>query len=53
MRGAAPVTHRAARQIQRREAIAVTVPPNNLTTDQRGLPRLAGAHVDIGAYEAQ
>jgi streptogramin lyase len=24
-----------------------------LTTDQRGFPRLAGAHVDIGAYELQ
>jgi CSLREA domain-containing protein len=24
-----------------------------LTTDQRGQPRLAGAHVDIGAYERQ
>jgi CSLREA domain-containing protein len=32
---------------------AVTGPPDNLTTDQRGLPRHAGAHVDIGAYEAQ
>jgi hypothetical protein len=31
----------------------VTGPPLNLTTDQRGLPRLSGAHVDIGAYEAQ
>src|SRR5262249_6046843 len=28
-------------------------PPLNLTTDQRGLPRKSGAHVDIGAYEAQ
>ncbi|HEX7408088.1 MAG TPA: choice-of-anchor Q domain-containing protein, partial [Candidatus Binatia bacterium] len=27
----------------------VTGPPLNLTTDQRGLPRLSGAHVDIGA----
>ena len=26
---------------------------NFLTTDQRGLPRLSGAHVDIGAAEAQ
>jgi hypothetical protein len=25
----------------------------NLTTDQRGLPRKSGAHVDIGAYEFQ
>jgi CSLREA domain-containing protein len=32
---------------------AVTGPPLSLTTDQRGLPRLSGAHVDIGAYEAQ
>jgi hypothetical protein len=32
---------------------AVTGPPLSLTTDQRGLPRLFGAHVDIGAYEAQ
>jgi hypothetical protein len=32
---------------------AVTGPPDNLTTDQRGLPRKAGAHVDIGAYEMQ
>jgi CSLREA domain-containing protein len=32
---------------------AVTGPPLNLTTDQRGLPRLSGEHVDIGAYEAQ
>ena len=32
---------------------AVTGPPDNLATDQRGLPRKAGAHVDIGAYEAQ
>jgi CSLREA domain-containing protein len=32
---------------------AVTGPPLNLTTDQRGLPRLSGAHVDIGAYEAR
>jgi len=26
-------------------------PPENLTTDQRGSPRLSGAHVDIGAFE--
>jgi hypothetical protein len=26
---------------------------NSLATDQRGLPRLSGAHVDIGAYELQ
>ena len=32
---------------------AVTYPPDNLATDQRGLPRKAGAHVDIGACEAQ
>jgi CSLREA domain-containing protein len=32
---------------------SVTGPPDNLTTDQRGLPRLSGAHVDIGAYEVQ
>jgi len=32
---------------------AVTGPPDNLTTDQRGLPRLSGARVDIGAYEVQ
>jgi hypothetical protein len=31
----------------------VTGPPLTLTTDQRGLPRLSGAHVDIGAYEVQ
>ena len=31
----------------------VTGPPDNLSTDQRGLPRLSGAHVDIGAYEVQ
>ena len=28
-------------------------PPFNLTTDQRGLPRKFGAHVDIGAFEFQ
>ena len=27
--------------------------PFNLTTDQRGLPRKSGAHVDIGAFESQ
>jgi hypothetical protein len=32
---------------------AVLGPPDNLATDQRGLPREAGSHVDIGAYEAQ
>jgi len=32
---------------------AVTGAPDNLTTDQRGLLRETGAHVDIGAYEAQ
>lgn len=32
---------------------SVTSPNLNLASDQRGLPRLAGAHVDIGAYEAQ
>jgi CSLREA domain-containing protein len=32
---------------------SVTGPPLNLTTDQRSLPRLSGAHVDIGAYEVQ
>ncbi len=32
---------------------AVMGPPYNLTTDQRGLARQAGLHVDIGAYEAQ
>jgi len=32
---------------------SVTNAPYNLTTDQRGLPRLSGAHVDIGAVEAQ
>ena len=30
----------------------VTGPPFNLTTDQRGLPRKSGPHVDIGAYES-
>jgi CSLREA domain-containing protein len=32
---------------------AVTGPPFDLATDQRGLPRKWGLHVDIGAYEAQ
>ncbi len=32
---------------------SVISPPLNLTTDQRGLPRLAGSHVDIGAFEVQ
>ncbi len=32
---------------------AVLGPPYSFTTDQRGLARLAGAHVDIGAYESQ
>lgn len=32
---------------------AVTGPPDNVTTDQRGLDRNAGLHVDIGAYELQ
>jgi hypothetical protein len=32
---------------------AVTSPPLNLRTDQRGLPRQAGENVDIGAYEVQ
>src|SRR5207244_2459322 len=27
--------------------------PFNLATDQRGLPRKSGAHVDIGAFEFQ
>jgi hypothetical protein len=27
--------------------------PTSLTTDQRGFPRLSGAHVDIGAVEVQ
>ena len=32
---------------------SVTIPPDNLSTDQRGVRRLSGPHVDIGAYEAQ
>ena len=32
---------------------AVLGSPHNLTTDQRGFPRLLGAHLDIGAYEAE
>ena len=32
---------------------AITGPPLNLTTDQRGRARLAGAQVDIGAFETQ
>ena len=32
---------------------AVLDPPTELVTDQRGLPRLSGAHVDIGGYEVQ
>ena len=31
---------------------SVLGPPHNLTTDQRGIPRLQGIHVDIGAFEA-
>jgi len=31
----------------------VVGPPTNLSTDQRGLPRQAGLHVDVGAYEVQ
>ncbi len=30
---------------------SVTGPPLNITSDQRGFPRPAGAHVDIGAFE--
>ena len=29
----------------------VVAPPYNITTDQRGFPRKAGPHVDIGAFE--
>jgi len=32
---------------------SITGPPLNLTTDQRGLARQSGQHVDIGAYEVQ
>jgi hypothetical protein len=32
---------------------AVLGPPDNLATDQRGLPRKAGLQIDIGAYEVQ
>ena len=32
---------------------ALPGPPYNLTTDQRGFPRKAGAHVDIGAFQFQ
>jgi hypothetical protein len=32
---------------------ALLSPPFNLTTDERGLPRKSGKHVDIGAFEAQ
>jgi hypothetical protein len=32
---------------------SVLQPPLSLTTDQRGLPRLSGPHVDIGAVEVQ
>jgi hypothetical protein len=32
---------------------ALLNPPYNLSTDQRGFPRQAGAHVDIGAFEFQ
>jgi len=30
---------------------ALLVPPHNLVTDQRGVPRQIGSHVDIGAFE--
>ena len=32
---------------------ALLAAPFTLTTDQRGLPRKSGAHVDIGAFELQ
>lgn len=32
---------------------AITEPPLNFATDQRGRARRAGAHVDIGAFEVQ
>ncbi len=32
---------------------SVTGPVDDLTTDQRGEPRLSGRHVDVGAYELQ
>jgi hypothetical protein len=32
---------------------ALLSPPFNLATDQRGLPRKFGTHVDIGAFESQ
>jgi hypothetical protein len=32
---------------------SVTGPPESLVTDQRGLSRLSGVHVDIGTYEVQ
>jgi CSLREA domain-containing protein len=32
---------------------AVGGPPYGVTTDQRGLPRKTGLHVDVGAYEVQ
>src|SRR6185437_3220820 len=34
-------------------ALAVDANDNPLTTDQRGLPRIYGPSVDIGAYESQ
>ncbi|SPE54390.1 hypothetical protein SBV1_1860038 [Verrucomicrobia bacterium] len=32
---------------------ALLGPPYNLTADQRGFPRKSGAHLDVGAFEAQ
>jgi hypothetical protein len=32
---------------------SVLAPPLSLSTDQRGLARRSGSHVDIGAYELQ